>query len=106
MAVVCWLFFFCSVSIQGITIVSTSGPISQRVFLEMMGLSVRLQSLMKAAGSEKRRNEIYEAGMRLTSPSGMGEEYKVMGITNGSKDKMVWPFSKFDGYDEKPKDSR
>lgn len=87
-------------------VVTTSGPISQRLFLEMMGLSVRLQFLMEAAGSEKRRNEIYEAGMRLSSPSGMGEEYKVMGITNKSKDRMVWPFSKSDGYDEKPKDSR
>lgn len=84
-------------------VVTSSGPISQRVFLEMMGLSVRLRSLMKGAGSEKRRNEIYEAGMRLTSPSGMGEEYKVVGITNSSKDTMVWPFSKSD---EKPKDSR
>jgi NADH dehydrogenase [ubiquinone] 1 alpha subcomplex assembly factor 7 len=72
----------------------------------MMGLSVRLRSLMEAAGSEKRRNAIYEAGMRLSSPSGMGEEYKVMGITNKSKDTMVWPFSKSDEYDEKPKDSR
>lgn len=72
----------------------------------MMGLSVRLQSLMEAAGSEKRRNEIYEAGMRLSSPSSMGEEYKVMGITNKSKDTMVWPFSNSDEYDKKTKDSR
>ena len=72
----------------------------------MMGLSVRLQCLMETAGSKERRNEIYEAGMRLSSPSGMGEEYKIMGITNKSKDAMVWPFSKTDEYDEKPKDSR
>ena len=67
---------------------------------------MRLQSLMKAAGSEKRRNEIYEAVMRLSSPSGMGEEYKVMGITNKAKDTMVWTFSKSYEYDEKPKDPR
>ena len=69
---------------------------------------MRLQSLMEAAGSEKRRSEIYEAVMRLSSPLGMGEEYKVMGITNKpeeSKDKMVWPFFS-DEYYEKPKDSR
>lgn len=89
--------------IHVIAIVITSGPISQGVFLEMMGLSVRLKALMEAAGTEKRRNEIYEAGMRLSSPSGMGEEYKIMGITNKPKNTMVWPFSKVDEYE---KDSR
>ena len=70
---------------------------------------MRLQSLMEAAGSDKRRSEIYEAVMRLSSPLGMGEEYKVMGITNKpeeSKDKKVWPFFNSDEYHEKPKDSR
>lgn len=64
---------------------------------------MRLQALMNTAESEKRRNEIYEAGMRLTSPSGMGEEYKIMGITNKPKDTTVWPFSKSEEYE---KDSR
>ena len=70
---------------------------------------MRLQSLMKAAGSEKRRNEIYEAVMRLSNPFGMGKEYKVMGITSKSeesKDTMVWPFFRSDEHDEKPEDSR
>lgn len=80
------------ISIQEITIVTTSGPISQGVFLEKMGISVRLQTLTQAARSEKRRGEIHRDVMRLTSPSGMGKEYKVMGITNNSKDMMVWPF--------------
>ena len=94
------------ISIHEITIVTTSGPISQRAFLERMGLSVRLQSLMKAAESEKRRKGIFEAVMRLTSPFGMGEEYKVLGITSkseGSKDMIVWPFFKSEEYDEKPR---
>ncbi|KAF8802501.1 DUF185-domain-containing protein [Phlegmacium glaucopus] len=84
-------------------LVTTYGPISQGTFLERMGLELRLQSLLKAAETDKRRKEIREAAARLIDPLGMGKEYQVMGITNKlpkseeSVDTVVWPF-----FDEKP----
>lgn len=77
---------------------TTCGPISQGAFLERMGLELRLQSLLKAAGSENRRKEIRNAAARLVDPISMGREYQVMGITNRlpksekSKDRVIWPF--------------
>ena len=88
----------CIVSIHDITIVTAYGPISQGAFLERMGLELRLQSLLKAAGTDRRQKEIRDAAGRLVDSIGMGKEYQVMGITNklpGSEDKVVWPF--FDG---------
>lgn len=67
-----------------------------------MGLNLRLESLLKAAGSDKRREEIREAAVRLVDPIGMGKDYQVMGITNklprseGPRNTVVWPF-----FDEK-----
>jgi len=77
---------------------TTYGPIFQGAFLERMGLELRLQSLLKAAGSEKQQKEIRKAAARLVDPIGMGKAYQVMGITNKhpkseeSKETVVWPF--------------
>jgi len=84
-------------------LVTTYGPISQGAFLERMGLELRLQSLLEATRTDKRREEIHEAAARLVDPIGMGKEYQVMGIANmlprseEAKDTVVWPF-----FDEKP----
>jgi NADH dehydrogenase [ubiquinone] 1 alpha subcomplex assembly factor 7 len=98
MLVVLPTVFICTAIIHEITIVTTYGPISQGVFLERMGLELRLQSLLKSAGSENQRKEIREAAARLVDPIGMGNEYQVMGISNElpkpeeSKDTVIWPF--------------
>ncbi|KAF8150719.1 DUF185-domain-containing protein [Crassisporium funariophilum] len=74
-------------------LVTTYGPIPQGAFLANMGLQLRLQSLLKNAATDTRRDEIRDAAARLVDPMGMGKEYQVMGITNhlpaGSQ---VWPF--------------
>ncbi|KAJ7639431.1 S-adenosyl-L-methionine-dependent methyltransferase [Roridomyces roridus] len=69
--------------------VPTHGPISQAAFLEGMGLSMRVEAA--AQRSEDGGVAIREAAKRLVDPSGMGEEYKVLGI-GGHASGAVWPF--------------
>lgn len=76
-------------------LVTVHGPIPQYMFLEKMGLQLRLDSLVRAAKAEARKTAIRDAAERLVSKSGMGTEYKVMGLTTGVKDGgKVWPFVK------------
>ncbi|KAH9481716.1 Protein arginine methyltransferase NDUFAF7, mitochondrial [Psilocybe cubensis] len=75
-------------------IVTPLGPIPQGVFLARMGLGLRLRTLLQAASTEERRQEIHSAAMRLIDPKGMGGEYKVLGITSGVSKGVEepWPF--------------
>jgi NADH dehydrogenase [ubiquinone] 1 alpha subcomplex assembly factor 7 len=73
--------------------VTVHGPIPQCMFLEKMGLQLRLDSLVRAAKAEARKTAIRDAAERLVNKSGMGTEYKVMGLTTVAKDGgKVWPF--------------
>lgn len=75
--------------------VTVHGPIPQYIFLEKMGLQLRLDSLVRAAKAEARKTSIRDAAERLVNKSGMGTEYKVMGLTTVVKDGgKVWPFVK------------
>lgn len=64
--------------------------------MKQLGLPLRLQGLLRAAKTDKRREEIRSAAKRLVDPVGMGKEYQVMGITNRPSERMksasVWPF--------------
>lgn len=78
-------------------LVTTHGPITQRSFLERMGISVRVDALAQSASSETRRAAIRDSAKRLTDQLGMGEEYKVLGMTSagqmeGLATAEVWPF--------------
>ncbi|KIK10229.1 hypothetical protein K443DRAFT_126999 [Laccaria amethystina LaAM-08-1] len=74
-------------------LVTVHGPIPQYMFLEKMGLQLRLDSLVRAAKAEARKTAIRDAAERLVNKSGMGTEYKVMGLTTVAKDgEKVWPF--------------
>jgi NADH dehydrogenase [ubiquinone] 1 alpha subcomplex assembly factor 7 len=63
-----------------------------------MGIRLRVNALVRNAGSGEREKAILEAAERLVDPIGMGKEYKVMGIvspptgdeTTASSD--IWPF--------------
>ena len=63
-----------------------------------MGLPMRLRTLLQAAKTEKRMEEIHGAAMRLVDPKGMGGQYQVLGITGEKKGdgaiSEVWPFVK------------
>jgi NADH dehydrogenase [ubiquinone] 1 alpha subcomplex assembly factor 7 len=45
-----------------------------------MGLEPRVQALMSAAPDDVRRTEISQAAQRLVDPTGMGKQYKILGI--------------------------
>lgn len=82
--------------------VNCYGPLSQKAFLERMGIQLRLQSLMKSATTDARREQIAEGAKRLVDPLGMGKEYQVLAITNKlAKGAQVWPFVDM-GAEEQP----
>ena len=80
--------------------VTPHGPLTQAVFLERMGLQLRVEALTRAALTEDRKAAIADAARRLVDLTGMGTAYQVLGVTGdgaggsegggGSQD--AWPF--------------
>ncbi|KAF9453493.1 DUF185-domain-containing protein [Macrolepiota fuliginosa MF-IS2] len=73
------------------------GPISQRTFLTRMGIDLRVDALARSAKTDERRAAIRSSAKRITDRTGMGEEYKVLGVTSVSRHEglvgaEVWPF--------------
>lgn len=67
----------------------TPGPISQGRFLTALGLQPRLAALLRSAPTEERRKEIESAARRLVDKTGMGEQYKIMGVVPKGKGQGV-----------------
>jgi NADH dehydrogenase [ubiquinone] 1 alpha subcomplex assembly factor 7 len=78
-------------------LVNTHGTLSQRTFLKRMGIDARVEAI----GSQT----VSEAAKRLVDLTGMGGQYRVLGITakkdhppsspsagENSADEEVWPF--------------
>jgi len=57
------------------------GPLDQATFLLRMGLQERVQNLQKSVGNPDRSQSIASAAHRLVDPTGMGSQYKVLGVT-------------------------
>lgn len=57
------------------------GPMFQAHFLKALGLDQRVEALTAAASDERRRKDMHSAANRLVDATGMGAQYKVMGIT-------------------------
>ncbi|KAI5118137.1 hypothetical protein M0805_001736 [Coniferiporia weirii] len=78
------------------------GAITQHKFLRNMGIEARVARLVQAKKAEGagdiNRNDIAVAARRLFDLTGMGSQYKVLGITgNGARtlaegESEVWPF--------------
>ena len=47
-----------------------------------LGLPLRLEGLLEETKTAEQREEIRSAAAKLVNPTGMGKEYKVMGITS------------------------
>ncbi|BGP54659.1 hypothetical protein JCM8202v2_002246 [Rhodotorula sphaerocarpa] len=77
----------------------TPGPISQGRFLTALGLQPRLGSLLRTAPTEARRKDIESAAKRLVDATGMGEQYRIMGVVPKGKgggtaeEAGVYPFN-------------
>ena len=88
-------FAYISEAVRGL--VNIHGPLTQRSFLQNMGLAVRLGKLLHHADKGK-KEEISRAAMRLVAPGGMGTQYNVLGLTGAGdreptpEEKEVWPF--------------
>ncbi|KAI0072761.1 DUF185-domain-containing protein [Panus rudis PR-1116 ss-1] len=64
------------------------GPLSQAEFLTRMGILMRVDMLNKAVSDEQHKKEIASAALRLIDPSGMGNQYKVLGISGVKEDRL------------------
>lgn len=57
------------------------GPMFQAHFLKALGLEHRVEALTKNAIDESRKKAMESAAKRLVDPTGMGAQYKVLGIS-------------------------
>jgi SAM-dependent MidA family methyltransferase len=57
------------------------GPMFQSHFLHALGLQQRVDALKANASEEERKKEIESGASRLIDPTGMGAQYKVMGVS-------------------------
>lgn len=62
-----------------------------------MGIDLRVETLARAAKTEERRAAIRDSAKRITDRTGMGEQYKVLGVTSVSRHEGLvgaeaWPF--------------
>lgn len=79
--------------------VQVYGPLNQNLFLDRMGLRVRLQRLLAQAREGEQQARIKSSALRLvdTSPEGgMGRQYLVMGMASETQEAdhaVVWPFA-------------
>lgn len=73
------------------------GPVTQRQFLLSMGLEMRTKKLVDNAADPERKMHIAQGAERLINPTGMGSQYKVMGIVPKSsiveEKEVVYPFA-------------
>lgn len=68
------------------------GPITQASFLLSLGLEPRLAKLVSAANNDEQKQRIRDGAMRLINASGMGSQYRVMGIVPEEGGADVYPF--------------
>jgi NADH dehydrogenase [ubiquinone] 1 alpha subcomplex assembly factor 7 len=76
------------------------GPLRQDAFLDRMGLALRAQRLIRGARDPARAKDIESATKRLTDGTGMGSEYKVLGVVGReatttedvNSSESIWPF--------------
>ncbi|KAH8117956.1 DUF185-domain-containing protein [Phellopilus nigrolimitatus] len=82
---------------------TSHGPIPQRAFLQNMNIEARVAQLTLAARQRKANADadalaVARAARRLVDPAGMGEQYKVLGVTGtgvralADGEETVWPF--------------
>uniref|UniRef100_A0A0W0G7W7 Protein arginine methyltransferase NDUFAF7 n=1 Tax=Moniliophthora roreri TaxID=221103 RepID=A0A0W0G7W7_MONRR len=85
-----------------IDLVPVYNPLTQSQFLQSMGLKERLIKLLERnRGDPDKAKRIEEAALRLVSPSGMGGQYSVMGVSsNGGTAYPFLPEEMVEGIDE------
>jgi NADH dehydrogenase [ubiquinone] 1 alpha subcomplex assembly factor 7 len=66
--------------------VSTYGPITQKDFLQSLGIQARIEQLFKNAKSSQARKTLLDSAERLMDPEAMGRIYKVLAFAKESKD--------------------
>lgn len=96
----------------GTTSARSMGPMFQAHFLAALGLEPRVGALLQAVGegegSDQRKKTIEGAAKRLVDPTGMGAQYKVLGVhgaREGSEieeEEEVYPFDQFPSSDGRP----
>ncbi|KAG2231049.1 hypothetical protein INT48_007560 [Thamnidium elegans] len=66
--------------------VSAYGPITQKDFLQSLGIQARIEQLFKSAKSSEQRKVLLDGAERLMDPELMGRIYKVLAFAKESSD--------------------
>ncbi|EIW72696.1 hypothetical protein TREMEDRAFT_25891, partial [Tremella mesenterica DSM 1558] len=85
-------FEYLKESLDGLDVKSL-GTISQSDFLLKLGLQPRLEKLSQNAETPERKETIRKSAQRLIDPLGMGSQYRILGLVDGSQsDSEIYPF--------------
>ncbi|KAI8066024.1 S-adenosyl-L-methionine-dependent methyltransferase [Thamnidium elegans] len=66
--------------------VSAYGPITQKDFLQSLGIQARIEQLFKSAKSSEQRKVLLDGAERLMDPELMGRIYKILAFAKESSD--------------------
>lgn len=67
--------------------ISAYGPITQKDFLQSLGIQSRIEQLFKSAKSSEARKALLDGAERLMDPELMGRIYKVLAFSKESNAK-------------------
>ncbi|CEP15734.1 hypothetical protein [Parasitella parasitica] len=85
-------FSFLKQAIANGSDITAYGPITQKDFLQSLGIQARIEKLFKNAKTSAARNALLDGAERLMDPEAMGRIYKVLAFANDkSLEKKVKP---------------
>ncbi|CAO3637037.1 unnamed protein product [Mucor hiemalis] len=67
--------------------ISVYGPITQKDFLQSLGIQARVEQLFKSAKTSEARKTLLDGAERLMDPESMGRIYKVLAFSNEANTK-------------------
>lgn len=67
--------------------ISVYGPITQKDFLQSLGIQARVEQLFKSAKTSEARKTLLDGAERLMDPEAMGRIYKVLAFSKNAKTK-------------------
>lgn len=67
--------------------ISVYGPITQKDFLQSLGIQARVEQLFKGAKTSEARKTLLDGAERLMDPEAMGRIYKVLAFSKNANTK-------------------
>ncbi|GAN09878.1 hypothetical protein MAM1_0300c09411 [Mucor ambiguus] len=77
-------FSFLKQAIQSRSDIAAYGPITQKDFLQSLGIQARIETLFRSAKNSATRKALLDGAERLMDPEAMGRIYKVLAFANNA----------------------